>query len=231
MSLHQLPQVPTDSSPGSHDPQASISSRIATNPALLSRDTLTEGKRWIEASAFCKHVDTFGYAMLNDTALALVRAVTAPHQHKVLSLFTGLGYAEAQMVARGMEVIGFDRRISGERWLLDVHEGPGDMSFDRFRDRALFLSFPDPTKRAYGASAPVSFINRYLEAGGATVITINEQRPRAHAIKCDQELLDRLNQGRCVGEVALPEWPTVMCFVGHGHTHHDFRPVLKVHQF
>jgi hypothetical protein len=169
--------------------------------------------------------------MLNEEALGLVRDVTVPHQHKVLSLFTGLGYAEAQMVARGMEVIGFDRRISGERWLLDVHEGPGDMSFDRLRDRALFLSFPDPTKREYGASAPVSFINRYLEAGGTTVITINEARPRVHAIKCDQELLDFLTQGRCVGEVALPEWPTVMCFTGYGHTHHDFRPVLKVHQF
>jgi hypothetical protein len=190
-----------------------------------------EGRTWIEASAFAAHVDKFGYAILNDDALALVRDVTATSQHKVLSLFTGLGYAEAQMVAKGMEVVGFDRRISGERWLLDVHEGPGDMRFDRFSDRALFLSFPDPTKKEYGASAPVSFINRYLEAGGSTVITINEARPLSHAIKCDQELLELLSQGNLVGEMALPEWPTVMCFVGYGHVHHDFRPVLKIHQF
>jgi hypothetical protein len=231
MSLHHHPSALPEASSVSGDPQAAISAQIAVNPALVSRDALKDGKRWIEASAFCAHVDRFGFAILNDEALGLVRDVTAPHQHKVLSLFTGLGYAEAQMVAKGMEVIGFDRRISGERWLLDVHEGPGDMSFDRFSDRALFLSFPDPTKKEYGASAPVSFINRYVEAGGRTVITINEARPRVHAIKCDQELLDLLNQGRCVGEVALPEWPTVMCFTGHGHTHHDFRPVLKVHQF
>jgi hypothetical protein len=231
MSNPQLSPILPDISTGSRDPQTIISAWIAMNPALLSRDTLKGGKSWIDASAFCNHVNTFGYAILNDTALELVRDLTAPHQYKVLSLFTGLGYAEAQMVARGMKVIGFDRRIPAKPWLLDVHEGPGDMSFNRFHDRALFLSFPDPTKKEYGASAPVSFISRYLEAGGTTVITINEARPRVHAIKCDQELLDLLNQGRCVGEVALPKWPTVMCFTGRGHTHHDFRPVLKVHQF
>lgn len=231
MSLHQRPSLLPEASSVSRDPQAAISAQIAENPALVSRDTLREGVQWIEASAFCAHVNKFGYAILNDEALALVREVTIPYQHKVISLFTGLGYAEAQMVAKGMEVIGFDRQISEQRWLLDVHQGPGDMSFDRFSDRALFLSFPDPTKRQYGGSAPVSFIKRYLEAGGSTVITINEARPRVHAIKCDQELLDLLNQGRLVGEVTLPEWPTVMCFVGYGHTYHDFRPVLKVHQF
>jgi hypothetical protein len=215
----------------SQDPQDQISLRVAENPALANKAAITSGRTWIEGEPFRQHVYTYGYAILNDDALALTREVTASVGHKVLSLFTGLGYAEAQMVARGMDVIGFEREVPENRWLRNTHEGPGEMSFSRFGDRALFLSFPDPTKRDIGGSAPVSFINRFLEAGGSTVITINEARPREHAIKCDQALIELLGQGRCVGEVALPAWPAVMCFVGRGNTHSDFRPVLTVHQF
>lgn len=78
MTTSHVSLVLPDVSPGSSGPQASISARIAMNPALLSRDTLKEGSRWINADAFCKHVDTFGYAILNDTALALAREGTAP---------------------------------------------------------------------------------------------------------------------------------------------------------
>jgi len=222
-------QIP-DTSRESHDPQHLISSRIAGNPALLSRNDLVKDRSWVEADPFRDHVQKYGYAILHDDALALIRACTEPHAHKVLSLFTGLGYAEAQMVSQGLEVIGFDRMVMKERWLLDTHEGPGEMSFERFADRALFLSFPDPTTKDCGRSEPVSFVNRFIEAGGSTVITINENRPREHGIRCDQELLDLLKQGQCLGEVALPAWPTVMCFVGRGHTHSDFQPVLQVHR-
>jgi hypothetical protein len=231
MSRHQPPATASPAAQAARDPQDLISARILENPALTSRDALINGKPWVDVTPFCNHVHTYGYAILNQDALGLIHNVTVPHGHKVLSLFTGLGYAEAQMIAQGMDVIGFDREVLKERWLLDTHQGPGEMSLSRFSDRALFLSFPDPTKKENGGSAPVSFIDRFLNAGGSTVITINEARPRAHGIKCDQELLDRLAQGTCVGEISLPAWPTVMCFVGRGHAHNDFQPVLKVHQF
>jgi hypothetical protein len=135
------------------------------------------------------------------------------------------------MVAQGMDVLGFDREVSPNRWLLNTYPGPGEMDFTRFRERALFISFPDPTKKEFGRSAPVSFIERFLAAGGSTVITINEERPREHAIQCDQELVDFLERGRCTHQVPLRPWPAVMSFVGRGHRHNDFRPVLKVHGF
>lgn len=239
MNVHEQPRHPTRTSIPSLDPQDRINQRVEQNPALANMTSLTEGRSYVDVTPFCAHVDRYGYAILNDAALSLVLAATAPHGHKVLSLFTGLGYAEAQMAARGIDVIGFDRTVHQGRWLLNTHEGPGEMNFDRLSDRALFLSFPDPTKREYGGSAPASFIKRYLEAGGSTVITINEARARkedgsrGHAITCDQEMIDLLAQGRSgVGDtIPLPAWPTVMCFVGRGHLFNDFRPVLKVHRF
>ena len=218
----------------SRDPQEAISARIASNPAYEKMDGIIKGlpphEYLVKLAVFDHHVHTYGWAFLDSTALEAVHAHTAPHGHKVLSLFTGLGYAEAQMVAKGMDVVGFDREVLKDRWLLDTHEGPGDMDFSRFADRALFLSFPDPTKAGMGGSAPVTFIERFLTAGGSTVITINEERPRSHPIQCDQELLDLLARGACREVVQLPAWPTVECFAmmrGPG----DFRPVLKVHQF
>jgi hypothetical protein len=218
----------------SRDPQEAISTRIASNPAEHNMKGILEGlplrEYWVKTEAFHHHVHAFGWAFLDTKAIEAVHAHTAPHGHKVLSLFTGLGYAEAQMVARGMDVVGFDREVHKDRWLLDTHEGPGETDFSRFADRALFLSFPDPTKESIGGSAPVAFIERFLAAGGSSVITINEERPRFHPIQCDQELLDLLARRTCKEVVPLPAWPTVECFAlmrGPG----DFRPVLKVHQF
>ena len=218
----------------SRDPQEAISARVASNPAEQNMKGILEGlpprEYWVKTAAFHHHVHAYGWAFLDTKAIEAVHAHTAPHGHKVLSLFTGLGYAEAQMVARGMDVVGFDREVLKDRWLLDTHEGPGAMDFSRFADRALFLSFPDPTKASMAGSAPVSFIERFLAAGGSTVITINEERPRSHPIQCDQALLDLLARGTCKEVVQLPAWPTVECFAmmrGPG----DFRPVLKVHQF
>ena len=221
------------------DPQAAISATITENPALQSRDKIVQesfakrGDKYVNASDFADHVDRYGFYMLNPEALEALKAVTAPVGHRVVSVCTGLGYSEAQMVAAGMSVIGFDKNVPANRWLLDTHDSSQGLPLAHFSDRALLISFPDPTKRAHEdePSFPVQVIQDFVNAGGSLVIVITEARPTQHAIRCDQELVELLaKDGRCIAEVALPKWPTVSTFLGYGHTYHTFEPVLKAYR-
>ncbi len=213
----------------SRDPQETISQLIAGNPALEEMITVTNGQRFIAAQPFVESISRYGFSMLNESALGAVAKVTEAHQGRVVSVFTGRGYAEAQMVAAGLEVIGFDREVPSKRWLLDTHQGPHGISWKRFADRALFMSFPDVTKE--GTSVPRGIVDRYLAAGGSTVILIAEAHPTEHAIKCDRALIERLQEGECVARIELPKWPVIEAFIGYGHVHHSFEPVLTAYRF
>lgn len=211
------------------DPQVKVSRIIANNPALEHFNSVASAQPWIEGAPFIKSVERFGYAFLTSEALREISLITNPHNGKVVSVFTGLGYAEAQMVAKGMDVIGFDRQVPELRWLLDTHEGPKGISWKRFADRALFMSFPDVS--AGDKSFPVEVVEKYLAAGGSTVILITEARPTAHAIKCDAALLKKLEEGELITEVPLTKWPAISSFTGYGHVYSTFEPVLKAYSF
>ena len=221
------------------DPQVAISVSVGIDPASANIKRIIDDARkaqrsWVNGSDFVDHVDVYGFSILNDKALEALKAVTEPMGHRVLSVCTGLGYAEAQMVASGMEVTGFDKRVPATRWLLDTHDSSAGIPYSRFSDRALFISFPEPTKGASagGASFPVEVIKDFIKAGGSTVIVITEARATGHAIKCDRALVEFLETGTRIGEeVALTPWPVVTCFTGYGHTYHTFEPVLKAYRF
>jgi hypothetical protein len=211
------------------DPQAEISRTIASNPALQHFNQGTSGQPWIDGAPFLKSVERFGYSFLDSTALRELSLITEPHGGKVVSVFTGLGYPEAQMVAKGMDVIGFDKDVPAKRWLLDTHEGPKGLSWKRFADRALFMSFPESPVESKSVACDV--VDKYLAAGGSTVVIITEARPTQHAIKCEAALLRKLEQGELIAEVALPKWPAITIFTGYGHVHSTFEPVLKAYSF
>jgi hypothetical protein len=212
---------------------------LALDPASANMQRIVDEARkaqrsWINGPDFVGHVDVYGYSILNDQALEALKAVTKPMGHRIVSVCTGLGYAEAQMVASGMEVTGFDKRVPATRWLLDTHDSSQGIPLSRFSDRALFISFPEPTRGAAagGPSFPVEVIKDFIRAGGSTVIVISEARPTGHAIKCDQALVDFLGTATPIGkEIALPAWPVVSCFTGYGHSYHTFEPVLKAYRF
>jgi hypothetical protein len=221
------------------DPQTAISATITENPALQSLEKIVKesiakrGYEYINGSDFAGHVERYGFSMLSPEALQILKDVTAPVGHRVVSVCTGLGYSEAQMVAAGIEVIGFDRRVPDARWLLDTHDSSQGLPLARFSDRALFISFPDPTKKAREGepSFPVQVIKDFVKVGGSIVIVVTEARPTQHAIRCDQELVDLLAKGgHRIAEVALPKWPTVSTFTGYGHSYHTFEPVLKAYR-
>lgn len=220
------------------DPQVAISASVACDPASANMKRIVDEARgdrrsFVNGSDFVGHIDVYGFSILNEQALESLKTVTEPMGHRIVSVCTGLGYAEAQMVASGMEVTGFDKRVPATRWLLDTHDTSEGMPVSRFSDRALFISFPEPTKGANsgGASFPVEVMREFIEAGGTTVIVITEARPTEHAIKCDRAVVEFLREGTCVAEVVLPAWPVVSCFTGYGHSHHTFEPVLKAYRF
>ena len=184
---------------------------------------------WIEGAPFLTSVDRYGFSFLDSAALRELSLITEPHGGKVVSVFTGLGYPEAQMVAKGMDVIGFDKNVPKERWLLDTHEGPKGLSWKRFADRALFMSFPESPGESKSVSCDV--VDKYLAAGGSTVVIITEARPTQHAIKTESALLKKLEEGELIAEVALPKWPAISTFTGYGHVHSTFEPVLKAYSF
>lgn len=229
----QIPPTPRseaiNNNVATRDPQDALSSTLACEPALREMRELTKGRASVGGDAFVRFVERFGYSFLTDQALEAVDRVTRPHGSRILSAFTGLGYAEAQMVAAGMNVIGFDRVVKPVRWLLDTHEVIDSIPFKRFGDRALFMSFPEISKGP--TSSTTEIVNNYLAEGGSTVILISEARPTAHAIKTDVALLQRLRGGECIEEVALPKWPAVTAFTGYGHVHSTFEPVLRAYRF
>jgi hypothetical protein len=215
--------------PASQDPQVSISQLIAGNPGLEEIQKIISERKTVSTDAFLDCINRYGFSVLNKEALSALSAITEPHQGKVVSVFTGRGYAEAQMVAAGMDVIGFDKEVRDRRWLLDTHEGPHGLSWDRFADRALFMSFPEGATGSKGA--PCEIVERYLAAGGRTVILVAEAHPTQHAIKCDGALIERLKVGECISRVELPKWPVVQAFLGYGHSYHTFEPVLTAYRF
>lgn len=215
--------------PSSQDPQGSISDLVAENPAIKEMAHVTAGKKAVSVDAFLDYINRYGFSILHKEALSSLASITEPHRGRVVSVFTGRGYPEAQMVAAGMDVIGFDREVRSRRWLFDTHEGPQGLGWERFADRALFMSFPEGgSGRERG---PRAIVDRYLAAGGRTVILVAEARPTQHAIKCDNALLERLNEGTMIARVELPKWPIIEAFIGYGHAHHTFEPVLTAFSF
>ncbi len=211
------------------DPQVAMSHLVAANPALEEMVQATAGKKTVSVDPFLESINRYGFSILNNDALSALTKMTQPHQGKVVSVFTGRGYAEAQMVAAGMDVIGFDKEVRSRRWLLDTHKGPQGISWDRFADRALFMSFPECTKGQKGFACDV--VAQYLAAGGTTVFLVAEARPTEHAIKCDGALIKRLNEGERIARIELPKWPVIEAFVGYGHVHNTFEPVLTAYRF
>jgi hypothetical protein len=215
--------------PSSQDPQVSISQLIGGNPGLEEMRQVTAGNKTVRTDAFLDCINRYGFSVLHQEALSALSSITEPHRGKVVSVFTGRGYAEAQMVAAGMDVIGFDRKVPERRWLLDTHEGPHGLSWNRLADRALFMSFPEGAKGSKGI--PCEIVDSYLAAGGRTVILVAEAHPTQHAIKCDGALIERLKEGECISRIELPKWPVVDAFVGYGHSYHTFEPVLTAYRF
>jgi hypothetical protein len=211
----------------------SVSERMETlklsNPALDALRALTTGVSSISPERFSAHVDRFGLSALTSTAIDEIFKVTAPFADRLLSIFTGLGYSEAQLAARGMDVVGFDRFISPHRWLPSIHEGPTVDRVAVYADRPLFVSFPDWD--ASGESIAVNMLQAYKQSGGSILITISDSREDQHAFGCHREFFEEAKTGACVTRVDLPGWPTLQTLLVARRAPSDFRPTLWVYRF
>ena len=214
-----------------HEHRAEFKARLAevtSNPARKSMLALTKDRSWVEASPFYNHVARYGLGMLSQPAIELIQDLTAPRGHRLVSVFTGLGYAEAQLAAQGMDVVGFDREVHPNRWLESVYKGPAGQKLSRFAARALFLSFPD---RNEGDSYPAAVVRNYRAAEGNLVFVITEEREHRHAFGCDKAFFDSLQGARCLPSLSLPSWPDLVSLSAARHQYSTFKPVLKTYIF
>ena len=190
--------------------------------------SITKDKTWVEARPFCDHAARYGLGMLNQPAIELIRELTAPRGHRLVSVFTGLGYAEAQLASQGMDVIGFDKEVHANRWLEGVYKGPAGQKLSRFADRALFMSFPD---RNEGRASPAAVLREYLAAEGDLVLVVTEQREHLHAFGCDKAFFDSFRGARCLETIELPAWPELVALSAARYQYSDFKPVLRAYLF
>lgn len=214
-----------------HEYRATFQSRLSEvelNPARDSMLALTKGKSWVEAGPFYDHAARYGLGMLSQSAIEFIKDLTAPRGHRLVSVFTGLGYAEAQLAAQGMDVVGFDRVVSPSRWLERVYKGPAGQKMSRFADRALFLSFPD---RNEGDSYPAAVVRNYRAAEGNLVFVLTEEREHLHAFGCDKAFFDAFQGARCLEVLSLPRWPNLELLFTARLQHSTFKPVLKTYLF
>jgi hypothetical protein len=200
-----------------------------SNPALDAMTALTGGVSAVSPERLSAHVDRYGLSALTDAAIDKVIKVTAPFEYRLLSIFTGLGYSEAQLAARGIDVVGFDRCVSPDRWLPTIHSGPTPDSIAQHADRPLFVSFPDWDKS--GDSFAASMLQHYKRSGGRLLIVISDSREHQHAFGCHREFFDAAKTGECVTRMELPAWPTLETLVVGRRAPVDFQPTLWVYRF
>lgn len=211
--------------------QERISGLIAENPALESMRALALDKPWVDTLDFVGHRERFGWSFLTSEAIEAVMRATEGIGNRIVSVFSGKGYSEAQLVAQGADVVGFEPMVLTDRWLKDVREGSTWVDYTQFSDRALFMSFPGRPGR--NPALPAEVIERFLAAGGELVITIGDRRDSRHVFGSHQSLYDKLADARCIEEVDLPKWPPLVLLTQMRISEKDatLEPVLRVHQF
>jgi len=190
------------------------------------RELIARGEP-ISTSDFTRHIDRFGFGFLTPEALNVLSR-TSPQE--ILSVGTGLGYAEAQLEAYEFSITGFDKTIHLNRWLHDTRNLSDAHDYNQWREHALFMSFPDRTPT--GASFSASIVRDFCEAGGSKVIIITEKREHRHLFGSDRELYETLASLSLLDTVALPAWPQLdllsMPFAGNGYT--TFEPEMRVYE-
>ena len=221
-------------------PSASASSRMEDgrlaglclkhlNPALDSYMAITQGQRWVSGEAFAHHVDRFGLSFLTEEGKEQIFSLTAPFAHKLLSVFTGLCYSEAQLAALGMDVIGFDKNQDPRRWLVDVRSGPSMSDIRDLSDRPLFLSFPDrgPAEEPFATKV----VNEYREAGGKLLFVISDASEEQHAFGSTKCFFQAASRGEQVLSLALMAWSGIESLVACRVGSPEFKPTLKAYRF
>lgn len=211
--------------------QERISGLVALNPALESMKVLTQDQPWVDTLSFIGHRERFGWSCLTPEAIEAVMRSTQGVGHRLVSVFTGKGYAEAQLVAQGAAVVGFEPMVLTDRWLRDVKEGPNWVDYTNYADRALFMSFPGRPRN--NPALPAAVIERFRGAGGELVVTVGDRRDSRHVFGSDQSFYSQLADARCIEEVDLPKWPPLVLLTQMRVSDSDatLEPVLRVHQF
>lgn len=199
------------------------------DPALDSFTAVTTGRQWVSGSDFANHVERFGLSFLTQDAIQQIGHVTAGCGNKILSVFTGLGYSEAQLAAHGMDVVGFDQEVSERRWLTDLRQGPTLDEVRAFSTRALFLSFPD--RVPHGDPFAPKVAQSYVEAGGKLILVITDQTEERHSLGCTRSFFDTVSQGSNLFSLPLLAWPAIESLVAARKGSAELRPVLRAYRF
>jgi hypothetical protein len=218
-------------SPGELRSQEKISALIANNPAQESMKAIMRDHNWVDALPFVGHINRFGFSFLTPEAVDTVMRVTEVVGGRILSVFSGLGYAEAQLAAQGADVVGFDQKVVTDRWLRDIEEGPSGLDYSRYADRALFLSFPGRPRT--NDSMPTQVVERFLAGGGEIVIVVGDRREHKHVFGSDASLYEKLGEAKCIETVPLPAWAPLVVLTQRRVPERDatLEPVLKVYQY
>jgi hypothetical protein len=218
-------------SPGELRSQERISAFIANNPAHESMKAISADHSWVDALPFAGHINRFGFSFLTPEAVDTVMRVTEVVGGRILSVFSGLGYAEAQLAARGADVVGFDQKVITDRWLRDIKEGPSGLDYSRYSDRALFLSFPGRPET--NDSLPAQVVERFLAAGGETVIVVGDRREHKHYFGSDESFYKKLGEAKCIETVPLPVWAPLVVLTWRRVSERDatLEPELNVYQY
>jgi|688.fasta_scaffold12496_5 hypothetical protein len=206
-------------------PEERAPSSVIEKPYERSyREILQKHSSYIPIEVFSTVHDKFGLTMLNTAALDTLEALSKEKGMGIVSIFSGLGYAEEQLRERGCDVVAFDRTISVKRWFLPLKIGsPAEMRL--YGHRLLFMGFPDR------GTAPLEALEAYLKGGGKTVAVATEPHEARHAFGADQAFFDKLATGKLLHEIKLNAWPVLETLQAARFGHSRFEPVVRVYRF